>query len=235
MLMLRSMMKRMKQVPVFGRFLQWADRKIAVVRFPGSTTYWERRYTGGGSSGSGSYGQLAEFKARVINDFVSTHDVRYVIEFGCGDGNQLQMMRYPRYLGLDVSEHAVQRCRQAFATDPTKTFLLLQDHRDAETCDLALSLDVIFHLVEEHVYEKHMNSLFNASDRFVIIYSSNDDDGQHRVGAHEKHRQFTAWVGANQPHWKMIEHIPNPFPYDMETKSGSRSDFFVYRKRSAES
>lgn len=35
--------------------------------FPSSKEYWEQRYAGGGTSGAGSYGKLAEFKAEIIN------------------------------------------------------------------------------------------------------------------------------------------------------------------------
>ena len=71
--------------------------------FEGSQEYWERRYAGGGTSGAGSAGRLAAFKAQFLNDFVRAHDVTSVVEFGCGDGNQLALAAYPRYLGLDVS------------------------------------------------------------------------------------------------------------------------------------
>ncbi len=35
-----------------------------------SSAYWEERYIQGRNSGNGSYGRLAEFKAKIINDFV---------------------------------------------------------------------------------------------------------------------------------------------------------------------
>src|SRR5437660_1578196 len=75
--------------------------------FLGSKDYWEGRYVEGGDSGHGSYGFLAAEKARFLNAFIEKHHVASVIEFGCGDGNQLSLARYPRYLGLDVSEAAV--------------------------------------------------------------------------------------------------------------------------------
>src|SRR6266571_3595448 len=90
--------------------------------FPGSVAYWERRYAGGGTSGLGSYGELAQFKANVLNKFVSEHSVQSVIEFGCGDGNQLALCRYPRYIGLDVSRSAIMRCLERFRDDPSKSF-----------------------------------------------------------------------------------------------------------------
>ena len=35
-----------------------------------SSLFWENRYKKGGNSGSGSYNKMAEFKAKVINDFI---------------------------------------------------------------------------------------------------------------------------------------------------------------------
>lgn len=57
--------------------------------FKGSNNYWERRYQSGKNSGAGSYSKLADFKANIINSFVLEHNITHVIEFGCGDGNQL--------------------------------------------------------------------------------------------------------------------------------------------------
>jgi len=88
--------------------------------FPGSAAYWESRYKKGGTSGAGSYAQFAEFKAEVLNEFVQANAVRSVIEFGCGDGNQLTLAHYPRYVGVDVSPAAVEKCRALFQADATK-------------------------------------------------------------------------------------------------------------------
>ena len=54
-----------------------------------SASYWDSRYVSGGTSGAGSYGHLAEFKANVLNTFVANRNIKLVIEFGFGDGNQL--------------------------------------------------------------------------------------------------------------------------------------------------
>ncbi|MEO6666922.1 MAG: class I SAM-dependent methyltransferase [Nitrospiria bacterium] len=196
--------------------------------FPGTAAYWERRYASGGTSGAGSYGPFAEFKAKVINDFVSRHHVDSVIEFGCGDGNQLKLARYPRYLGLDVSESAVARCQSEFPHDRSKEFKLSSEYR-GEKADLALSLDVIYHLVEEDVFQDYMRALFGASNRYVIIYSSNSDDNRRYDGTHLRQRKFTEWVAVNMPGWRLIAHIPNEYPYEPDTSGGSIADFFIYQ------
>jgi hypothetical protein len=60
-----------------------------------SAGYWEKRYRRNGNSGSGSYGKLAEYKATVINGFVAANNIQQVMEFGCGDGNQLKQLHFP--------------------------------------------------------------------------------------------------------------------------------------------
>ena len=81
--------------------------KFRQVFFSDSVTLWEQRYLMGGNSGQGSYGVLAEFKAKIVNQFVEEFEVKSLVEFGCGDGSQLMLANYPRYVGLDVSQKAV--------------------------------------------------------------------------------------------------------------------------------
>ena len=59
------------------------------LRFSGSGEFWESRYQRGETSGGGSYGRLAQFKAQTLNRFVEENEIASVIEFGCGDGHQL--------------------------------------------------------------------------------------------------------------------------------------------------
>src|SRR5690348_14977223 len=138
-------------LPVIGWTIRRWRSSLARSRFQGSAHYWTRRYELGGDSGSGSQGQLAAFKADVLNGFVEEESVKSVIEFGCGDGNQLTLARYPLYVGFDISPEAVARCRRLFANDSSKSFALVAEYLN-ETAELALSLDVVFHLVEDSVY-----------------------------------------------------------------------------------
>lgn len=196
--------------------------------FPGSRTYWEARYAGGGNSGVGSYHKFAEFKAEILNDFIVSNSVDTVIEFGCGDGNQLLLANYPRYLGFDVSATAVNLCLGKFAGDNSKSFKLL-DQYAGETADLTLSLDVIFHLVEDEEFEAHMRILFNAATRFVILYSSDTDNNAHHH-RHVKHRHFTKWIQENTIRWSLDRLIGNRYPYIGDYKQGSFADFYIYRR-----
>jgi SAM-dependent methyltransferase len=194
-----------------------------------SGAYWERRYGAGGNSGAGSYSHLAEFKAQVLNSFVERERVESVVEFGCGDGNQLALSRYPQYTGYDVSESAVRICRDKFRDDPTKQFHLVSEY-NGHTADLALSLDVLFHLVEDPVFERYMHRLFESADTFVGIYSSNSNTNPSDQSVHVRHRRFTDWVDTHRPDWKLILHVPNAFPYDGDYTKTSFAEFFFYKR-----
>jgi len=194
--------------------------------FMGSKKYWERRYNTGGNSGSGSYGKLAEFKAEVINEFIKENGIIKVIEFGCGDGNQLSLFKIDDYIGLDIAENAVIMCRKRFKGDKTKNFFLYDPNsfegRDDFEAKLSLSLDVIYHLIEDDIFKLYMKHLFLASNKFVIIYASDDNDNSMFLSLHCKNRQFSEWIKINLPEWKLIKEIKNSYPNE------SNSNFYIY-------
>lgn len=200
--------------------------------FTGSTVYWQQRYIKGGNSGPGSYGNLALFKADIINDFVKNNNIQTIIEWGCGDGNQLTFAKYKSYVGIDVSPEAIKLCRTIFKNDKSKKFYV--DNRTSNFprigYDLSLSLDVIFHLIEDEVFNIYMTNLFSSSSKFIIIYSSNSDKLLDSA-IHVKHRLFTKWVRKNAKNWSLIKIIKNKFPWDLNDKaSTSFSDFYIYQK-----
>ena len=200
--------------------------------FISSPHYWEKRYQADNHSGLGSYGRLAEFKAEVLNDFVKQHGIRSVIEYGCGDGNQLTLATYPNYIGFDVSNTALDLCRTLFKADATKVFY----HSFDEKCrsmmaELTLSLDVIYHLIEDDVFETYMKRLFESSQKYVIIYSSNYNE---IIAPHVKSRKFSDWIDSHVwKEWKLIQVIKNKYPFQKEDPNHtSIADFYIYEKLS---
>jgi SAM-dependent methyltransferase len=193
--------------------------------FRSSEKYWESRYVAGGTSGAGSYGAQAEYKAAFLNAFVAENGIDSVLEFGCGDGNQLRLAEYPSYLGLDVSPKAIQMCAALFGSDDSKSFLLYRpdaffDNARFVHADLTLSLDVIYHLVEDEVFERYMAHLFATSDRYVIVYAT---DGERRDAArHVRYRPFTGWVERSAPEWHLAA---------VENRTAPEyQDFFVFAR-----
>lgn len=195
--------------------------------FKGSASYWEDRYAKGGTSGPGSYGRAAEWKAGVVNGWVAELGVTSIVDFGCGDGNQLSLADYPRYLGLDRSSTAIRNCIQRFRADTTKSFLRYGPEDLADPAgwlrgDMALSQEVIFHLVEDEVFEDYMTRLFNGAERYVVICCN--DTAYDARAPYERHRDFAAWIERHQPGWTRARRVDPP------EDTGLMSSFFLYQK-----
>lgn len=214
-----------KNVPVIGSQLV----NLHQGPFSNSGDYWERRYQAGGNSGFGSYGRLAEFKANFLNQFVEKHQVSSVIEYGSGDGAQLTLARYPRYTGIDISLKAVEMCRTLFASDASKSFFHTDAVPEGTTGDLAISIDVIYHLVEDSVFEVYMRQMLDAAQRFAIVYSSNMDRNWPKK--HVRHRKFTRWIAQNRPEWSLQSVCKNPYAFDSaDERNTSFADFYVFAR-----
>jgi SAM-dependent methyltransferase len=214
---------KIAQLPLFAR-----ARNLV---FPGSASFWESVYRKGETSGPGSYGRLAEFKAEILNEFVKAKNIQSVIEFGCGDGAQLQLANYPQYVGVDVATLSVARCSSLFAQDRTKRFY----HVDARPAnigkfDMAMSLDVIYHLVENSVFDTYMRRLFDSSRRYVVIYSSDFD--AFTQAPHVRHRKFTTWIAKNVQDWQAAGFVANRFPTDpTQPNETSFADFHFFARQ----
>jgi SAM-dependent methyltransferase len=196
--------------------------------FRDSSSYWEKRYQQGKTSGVGSYGRLAAYKAEVLNDFVAKNNVQSVIEFGCGDGTQLALAKYPSYVGVDVAQGSIALCENRFTGDTSKSFYLTTKiPADLGQFDLALSLDVVYHLVEDAVFEAYMRSLLEHAGRYLVIYSSNKVEPS--GVPHVRHRLFTKWIETNAPQWRQIGFIPNKYPEDPKRPDDtSFADFYIF-------
>lgn len=199
-------------------------RAQAHLRFPGSAEYWENRYADGGTSGSGSVGESARFKADVVNRIVVENDISTVVEIGCGDGDQLELLEVPSYLGVDVSPTVVEACRSRFSGRRDRRFIVSGDG-PIPTCDLALAMDVMLHLVEDDVFESYVRTLFGSASRFVGIY---DVDQDARPGwPHVRYRNFSRWIAEHVEDWEMVDMLVN----DMGCSDGfNKPAFFIYER-----
>lgn len=200
-----------------------------------SGDYWQGRYTSGGNSGAGSYDQLATYKAEFINDRTERFNLRAITELGCGDGNQLGMFTVGKYTGLDVAKAAVERCKMLYRGVQGRRFALYRPGKTDPTrykADAALSLDVLYHLIEDAVYEQHLSDLFAIGQRYVIIYAWNTNADDLTLPTHVLPRKFTDYISEHFPDWELAEHEKNPFPaWKYGQEKGSNAEFFVYRHK----
>jgi SAM-dependent methyltransferase len=193
--------------------------------------YWELRYAIGGNSGEGLYGEICEAKAKakIINELLEKYSIEDVLEFGCGDGNQLRYYKIKNYLGLDLSPITIDRCAELFKGDNSKSFLAfapgsLHNGGGVLNKEATMSVEVIFHLVEDTIFQDYLNNLFKASSKYVITLSSDKDEEFTNV-VHVKHRKFTDYIEKNFSNFKLIERIP------VNSPNGKYfNDVFIYQK-----
>lgn len=185
--------------------------------------YWNRRYREGRDSGEGSRGENAIRKAEYVNQVIARNDIRSVIDWGCGDGQVLQHITTDiRYVGVDVAPSVLDKVSQEH---PERFFILDRQESDAINwlkADMSLSMDVMFHLVNDRDYLDYLNYLFNSARKLVLIYSTNYNGG--RTARHVLRREFTPDVRERYPNWELIQETEfHPDP--------GHPHFFTYRKK----
>lgn len=170
--------------------------------------WWEAWYAAGGDSGPGSRGEQAQWKADTINEFIQQNDIRSVFDLGCGDGEQIALIEVPIYMGFEPSRTARDRAISRFRYDRSRAF---PSNPAGLRAQLALSMDVLYHLFDDIERAAYLDTLFAAGKRFVLIYTTRDSS--HDYAGHVWHRSPPAgWT----------EQIDSPDPT-------SNCSFFVYR------
>jgi len=179
--------------------------------------YWYNRYAKGDTSGAGSYGLLADFKAEVINNFIVNNNIDSVIDFGCGDGNQLIIANYKKYMGLDVAESSIAICIARFQNDKTKSFTKYDPlsflNNGYFSADLVLSLDVLYHIIPENEFIKSLEDIFSCSGKYVILYTSINayEREVYKKGVHVRHRDVISYLTKFKD-FEVIDIVPQKYP-----------------------
>jgi SAM-dependent methyltransferase len=193
--------------------------------FRTSVSHWQRHYERGGDSGPGSYGDSASYKADLINRVIRKYGIRSIIELGCGDGNQLAYLEVDEYVGLDISKSAIQRCLARHGGNTRRSFIWYdQDHfhdpLHVVSADCSMSLDVIFHLVEDDVFSRYVRNLFNCGRRFVIIYAL-DMEQEKPVHVSVLLRKYSDYIATAIPEFRIALHV---------TAKHTFGDFYLYER-----
>jgi 2-polyprenyl-3-methyl-5-hydroxy-6-metoxy-1,4-benzoquinol methylase len=189
--------------------------------------YWDKNYKAGGTSGSGSYGNLADFKAEVVNNLITKNQIQTVIEFGCGDGNQLSLMQFAKYLGLDVASSSIRLCTEKFKDDETKSFMLYTPsaftNRGFMQADMVICLDVLYHITDDADFMATLSDLFKASTNLVVLYTKLTTGNELQVIPTIKDRDIFGCLSKYSDfHVEAI--IPQRY------KNMSSADFIILRK-----
>lgn len=215
----RSMVKA--AVNVHPRLADFV-RKISDRSFPGSARYWERRYLAGmRGAGRGSAGMAFKDKLATVDRVIRATKSLTVLDLGCGPeafGNYLHNVG--TYLGIDVSHEAV-RTSQAKRSVPGRRYQDLPSFGPLGEFDLVLSLEVIFHLVEDHVYHRYMSHLTESSTGYLLIQSTDREEDRFH-GSHYRDRPFRDWIETHAPRWRLESSWTSPH---------GASDWFLFSLR----
>jgi hypothetical protein len=73
-----------------------------------------------------------------------------------------------------------------------------------------------------------MKLLFESSNNYVIIYSSNEN---REMVSHVKSREFTSWIEEHiDSNWILTNKIDNIYPYDStDINNTSIANFYIYK------
>lgn len=152
--------------------------------------YWDERYKNDGNSGEGSYGEYSNYKSKVINEFIKDKNIKSLFDYGCGDCNQLLTLNLSEvnYCGSDISDIMIDKLSEKYKDHSNFKFIKYNEVTLQSKVELAISLDVIYHIVNDGVYNEYINNLKNASEKYLIVYSSNQVIETY--AEHIKHRVF---------------------------------------------
>jgi hypothetical protein len=136
-----------------------------------ASDYWDHRYRSGGTSGLGSVGEEREWKWSVIDSYVQ--DLDDVVDIGCGDLSFWENRREHlpddfRYFGLDVSGAVVDRNRRRY---PDWRFHVgdASDPIPGIEGRIVLCLDVLFHILDNEVYDRIVENLTRYSSEWISL------------------------------------------------------------------
>jgi hypothetical protein len=185
------------------------------------------RYLTGGNSGTGSVSKYSNDKAYVINSFIQNNTIHSIVEWGVGDGKQLSKYDFNQvnYVGYDISKYIINKLNKVNKNENYKFLLSNQYHN--EKYDLALSIEVIFHLIDDSIYENYMARLFNSSQKFVIIFSTNFNSN---VDAHCMHHEIKSYISKHFKEFVLEkEEFIESFYFGRENE-GKYAKFYFYKK-----
>ena len=70
---------------------------------------------------------MAQFKGDVINNFIEKNEIKSIVDYGVGDGNQLKLFNTEKliYTGIDVSEFIISKCKKNLKMTKQDLFILI--------------------------------------------------------------------------------------------------------------
>ena len=153
-----------------------------------ATGLWGKDAAGKGVSGSGSTLPITREYRAYVEDFIKTHNVKSVVDAGCGDWSFSSAMDWSdaSYLGVDIVSEVIEADRRKYGNGRIK-FQVGDISEELPAADLLISKDVLQHLPNALVEKFIRNNLKKGKYKWAILTndrgSGNRDikPGEHRV------------------------------------------------------
>jgi len=131
---------------------------------------WDRQYDSGSCKRLEAIDELAHYS--VIVGYAASVGPRTLLDVGCGQGvltGQLKALPYQRYLGIDISQHAINEALQRFGDE--RTFFSAADARhfqSEEAFDLIIFNECLYYLGTPREVIRHYSELLAPGGRMVV-------------------------------------------------------------------
>jgi SAM-dependent methyltransferase len=131
---------------------------------------WAKGADGQGTSGPGSTLEATAAYRAFIEDFINTHNVKSVVDAGCGDWAFSSKIDWhgARYTGIDISTDVVDLVRKKYS-NATVRFAVGNVTEPLPTADLLLCKDVLQHLPIALIQRFIDNNLKPGKYKWAII------------------------------------------------------------------
>jgi SAM-dependent methyltransferase len=131
---------------------------------------WGRDAAGNGTSGSGSTLEITREYRAYVEDFIKKHNVKSIVDAGCGDWRFSSAMDWGEasYLGVDIASDVIAAVRKKHEKGKI-TFQVGDITEELPAADLLISKDVLQHLSNSLVHKFIRNNLRKGKYKWVIL------------------------------------------------------------------
>jgi SAM-dependent methyltransferase len=131
---------------------------------------WGRDVAGKGVSGTGSTLEITREYRAYVEDFIKKHNVKSVVDAGCGDWNFSSAIDWngASYLGVDIASDVIATVRARHEKANVK-FRVGDITDELPAADLLISKDVLQHLSNKLVHNFIENNLRKGKYKWVIL------------------------------------------------------------------
>jgi hypothetical protein len=140
---------------------------------------WGKDGAGKGTSGTGSTLEITREYRAYVEDFMTKHSVKSVVDAGCGDWSFSSAMDWgdASYLGVDIASDVIAAVRNKHEKGKIK-FQVGDITDELPAAELLISKDVLQHLSNELVHKFIRNNLKKGKYKWVILTNNRGSENR---------------------------------------------------------